>query len=68
MNATAAASTPICGRPNQPSISAGVTTRPTPIEKISVKSGVTVSPTPRSVEVMVRNRKKPGMPMSTIRP
>ena len=68
MNATAAASTPICGRPNQPWISAGVTTRPTPMENTSVSSGVTVSPTPRSIEVIRRKMKKPGMPISTIRP
>ena len=68
MNATAAASTPICSRPNQPWIRAGVTTRPTPIEKISVRSGVIVSPTPRSIEVTSRKMKKPGMPMSTTRP
>ncbi len=38
------------------------------IDRISEISGVIVSPTPRSTEVTIRKMKKPGMPISTMRP
>ena len=68
MKATAADITPIWGKPNQPWISAGVTSRPAATEKPSVSSGVTVSPTPRSIEVSTMKMKNSGMPSRITRP
>ena len=65
--AAAALATPICGRPNVPRISAGVTSRPTPVDSASVHSGVTASPTPRRMEVASRKAKKTGIEIIMMR-
>lgn len=64
MVAMAPLATPICGRPNQPRISEGVSTRPTDVDSSSVRSGVRVSPTPRSMAVNSRKTNRPGIAYS----
>ncbi|MGY4317216.1 hypothetical protein ACVWW1_006543 [Bradyrhizobium sp. JR3.5] len=65
--ATAALATPSIGRPSQPRINAGVTTRPTTVETVSATSGVTVSPTPRIIAASSRNAKVTGIVIIMIR-
>jgi len=65
--AQAPLATPSCGSPAQPRISAGVSTRPTVVEIISVSIGAMVSPTPRSIAVDSRNTKSPGIATSMMR-
>ena len=59
--ATAALWMPICGKPAQPRISAGVSSKPTAVETISASNGDTVSLTPRSNWVNRINTSSNGM-------
>ena len=59
--AIAALATPIGGRPKAPWISAGVSSRLTPVDNASVHIGVTASPTPRRIDVDNRNTKNSGV-------
>ncbi|MNQ80578.1 hypothetical protein D3C85_955650 [compost metagenome] len=59
--ASAALWMPICGKPNQPRINAGVSNSPTQVDTTSANKGESVSLTPRSNWVNSTNTSNGGM-------